>query len=99
MSGYILRKNFRKKKRGLPFRFSLFSKIALLAFIVLFIGGTIFDLLIRKRSPILTMNESGRWVSSMFYSMTTRNAGLQINDLGTSNYNVDYFLCVNVYWL
>ncbi|NSN53425.1 TrkH family potassium uptake protein, partial [Enterococcus faecalis] len=38
--------------------------------------------LLEKDHLFLTMNESGRWVSSMFYSMTTRNAGLQINDLG-----------------
>ena len=79
---HFKKKNFRKKKRGLPFRFSLFSKIALLAFIVLFIGGTILIYLLEKDHLFLTMNESGRWVSSMFYSMTTRNAGLQINDLG-----------------
>ena len=45
---HFKKKNFRKKKRGLPFRFSLFSKIALLAFIVLFIGGTILIYLLEK---------------------------------------------------
>ena len=49
---------------------------------LIFIGGTILIYLLEKDHLFLTMNESGRWVSSMFYSMTTRNAGLQINDLG-----------------
>ncbi|QQV79622.1 hypothetical protein JG559_01845 [Enterococcus faecalis] len=68
MSGYILRKRtFVRRNEACLSASHCLVKIALLAFIVLFIGGTIFDLLIRKRSPIfLTMNESGRWVSSMF---------------------------------
>jgi len=73
---------FKKKKRGLPFRFSLFSKIAVLAFVILFVGGTILIYLLEKDHLFVGMGEIQRWVTSMFYSMTTRNAGLQINDLG-----------------
>ncbi|OJG54200.1 cation transporter [Enterococcus haemoperoxidus] len=73
---------FKKKKRGLPFRFSLFSKIAVLAFVILFIGGTILIYLLEKDHLFVGMGEIQRWITSMFYSMTTRNAGLQINDLG-----------------
>lgn len=73
---------FKKKKRGLPFRFSLFSKIAVLAFVILFIGGTILIYLLEKDHLFVGMGEVQRWITSMFYSMTTRNAGLQINDLG-----------------
>lgn len=73
---------FKKKKRGLPFRFSLFSKIALLAFVILFVGGTILIYLLEKDHLFVGMGEIQRWITSMFYSMTTRNAGLQINDLG-----------------
>ncbi|MEI5995242.1 TrkH family potassium uptake protein [Candidatus Enterococcus mansonii] len=73
---------FKKKKRGLPFRFSLFSKIALLAFMILFVGGTLLIYLLEKDHLFLGMDEIQRWITSMFYSMTTRNAGLQINDLG-----------------
>lgn len=73
---------FKKKKRGLPFRFSLFSKIALLAFVILFVGGTLLIYLLEKDHLFIGMDEVQRWITSMFYSMTTRNAGLQINDLG-----------------
>lgn len=73
---------FKKKKRGLPFRFSLFSKIAVLAFVILFVGGTILIYLLEKDHLFVEMGEIQRWITSMFYSMTTRNAGLQINDLG-----------------
>ncbi|MBO0474453.1 cation transporter [Enterococcus sp. DIV0840] len=73
---------FKKKKRGLPFRFSLFSKIAVLAFVILFVGGTILIYLLEKDHLFIGMGEIQRWITSMFYSMTTRNAGLQINDLG-----------------
>lgn len=73
---------FKKKKKGLPFRFSLFSKIALFAFVILFVGGTILIYLLEKDHLFANMGEVQRWMTSMFYSMTTRNAGLQINDLG-----------------
>lgn len=73
---------FKKKKRGLPFRFSLFSKIAVLAFVILFVGGTVLIYLLEKDHLFVGMGEVQRWITSMFYSMTTRNAGLQINDLG-----------------
>ncbi|MFK4567365.1 TrkH family potassium uptake protein [Enterococcus sp. UD-01] len=73
---------FKKKKGQYPFRFSLFSKIALLAFVVLFVGGTVLIYLLEKDHLFVDMGETKRWMTSMFYSMTTRNAGLQINDLG-----------------
>ncbi|MBP2097953.1 TrkH family potassium uptake protein [Enterococcus rivorum] len=72
---------FKKKKRGLPFRFSLFSKLALLAFVILFVGGTILIYLLEKDHLFTGVDEFNRWITSMFYSMTTRNAGLQINNL------------------
>lgn len=73
---------FKKKKKGLPFRFSLFSKIAMFAFVILFVGGTILIYLLEKDHLFASMGEVQRWMTAMFYSMTTRNAGLQINDLG-----------------
>jgi Trk-type K+ transport system membrane component len=72
---------FKKKKRGLPFRFSLFSKIAILAFVILFIGGTLLIYMLERNHLFADMTEVNRWITSMFYSMTTRNAGLQINQL------------------
>jgi len=76
--GWIYHK---KSKSRLPFRFSLFSKIALLAFFVLFIGGTVAIWLLEKDHNFSTMNLFDQWLNSSFYSMTTRNAGLQIHDL------------------
>ncbi|MBL1228030.1 TrkH family potassium uptake protein [Enterococcus sp. BWB1-3] len=73
---------FKKKKRGLPFRFSLFSKLALLSFVFLFIGGTAIIYLLERNHLFTDMTEVNRWITSMFYSITTRNAGLQINQLG-----------------
>lgn len=70
-----------KKKRQLPFRFTLFTKIAFLAFVVLFIGGTLTIFFLEKDHLFKNMTAVGQWVNSMFYSMTTRNAGLQIHDL------------------
>ncbi|KAF1304563.1 TrkH family potassium uptake protein [Enterococcus saccharolyticus] len=72
---------FFKEKRQLPFRFTLFSKIAFLAFIVLFIGGTLTIFFLEKGHLFKDMTAVGQWINSMFYSMTTRNAGLQIHDL------------------
>lgn len=76
--GWIYHK---KSKSRLPFRFSLFSKIAILAFFVLFIGGTIAIWLLEKDHSFSNMSLFNQWLNSAFYSMTTRNAGLQIDDL------------------
>lgn len=72
---------FSKKKRQIPFRFTLFTKIAFLAFVILFIGGTLTIFFLEKDHLFRDMTPVGQWVNSMFYSMTTRNAGLQIHDL------------------
>lgn len=49
---------------------------------ILFVGGTLLIYLLEKDHLFIEMGEVQRWITSMFYSMTTRNAGLQINDLG-----------------
>ncbi len=72
---------FKKEKHELPFRFSLFSKLALSSFFILFVGGTLFIYLIEHNYLFQDMSQSQQWISSMFYSMSTRNAGLQINSL------------------
>ncbi|MBE9388418.1 TrkH family potassium uptake protein [Vagococcus salmoninarum] len=72
---------FKKKRRGYPFRFSLFSKLAIGSFIILFVAGTLFIYLLERNHLFADMPSSQRLITSMFYSMTTRNAGLQINDL------------------
>lgn len=71
----------RRSASKIPFRFSLFSKIALLAFVVLFVGGTIIIWLLEKNHSFSQLSFSDQWLNSAFYSMTTRNAGLQIHDL------------------
>ncbi|WP_437184422.1 TrkH family potassium uptake protein [Vagococcus intermedius] len=72
---------FKKSKHGYPFRFSLFSKLAIWSFLILFIFGTLLIFALERQHLFADMSSSQQWISSMFYSMTTRNAGLQINDL------------------
>lgn len=73
--------HFSKKRKRIPFRFSLFTKLALLAFIVLFIGGAFFIYLLENQHLFANMSLGDKLLNSAFYSMTTRNAGLQIHDL------------------
>lgn len=62
--------------------FSLFTKLAVLAFVILFVSGTVLIYLLEKDHLFQDSNMSVKWINSMFYSITTRNAGLQIHDLG-----------------
>lgn len=72
---------FKKENRNLPFRFSLFSKLALLAFVCFFVGGTVIIYILERNYRFSDMSELGRWFNSAFYSVTTRNAGLQLHPL------------------
>ncbi len=72
---------FSKKTQPSHFRFSLFTKIALLSSVILFVGGSIVIFLLEKNHLFENMNFIEQSVNSMFYSTTTRNAGLQIHDL------------------
>ncbi|MGX6978397.1 TrkH family potassium uptake protein [Vagococcus elongatus] len=71
----------KRKKNSFPFRFSLFSKLAIFSFIILFIFGTIMVYLLEKNHLFSSMAENQKWISSMFYSISTRNAGLQLHSL------------------
>lgn len=73
---------YKRTKAKLPFRFSLFTKLAVLAFVVLFISGTLLIYFLEKDHLFQNSSTSVKWINSMFYSITTRNAGLQIHDLG-----------------
>lgn len=72
---------YRRENHKLPFRFSLFSRLAISIYIVLFIVGTILIYLLEKNHLFIDMSEPQKWLTSMFYSTTTRNAGLQLNNL------------------
>lgn len=73
---------YKRSNAKLPFRFSLFTKLAVLAFVILFVSGTVLIYLLEKDHLFQDSNMSAKWINSMFYSITTRNAGLQIHDLG-----------------
>lgn len=70
-----------RKHKQLPFRFSLFTKIAFLAFVILFLGGAFVIYILERNHLFQDMGIIERVINSLFYSMTTRNAGLQIHDL------------------
>lgn len=72
---------YKRSSAKLPFRFSLFTKLAVLAFVILFVSGTILIYLLEKDHLFQDSSMSVKWINSMFYSITTRNAGLQIHDL------------------
>ncbi|EGV7877119.1 TrkH family potassium uptake protein [Enterococcus faecium] len=73
---------YKRSNAKLPFRFSLFTKLAVLAFVILIVSGTVLIYLLEKDHLFQDSNMSVKWINSMFYSITTRNAGLQIHDLG-----------------
>ncbi|MDQ8564740.1 TrkH family potassium uptake protein [Enterococcus faecium] len=73
---------YKRSNAKLPFSFSLFTKLAVLAFVILFVSGTVLIYLLEKDHLFQDSNMSVKWINSMFYSITTRNAGLQIHDLG-----------------
>ncbi len=73
---------YKRSNAKLPFRFSLFTKLAVLAFVILFVSGTVLIYLLEKDHLFQDSSMSVKWINSMFYSITTRNAGLQIHDLG-----------------
>lgn len=73
---------YKRSNAKLPFRFSLFTKLAVLAFVILFVSGAVLIYLLEKDHLFQDSNMSVKWINSMFYSITTRNAGLQIHDLG-----------------
>lgn len=69
------------QKRRVPYHFSLFSKIAITSFLVLFIVGAIIIYNFEVKHLYQSMGPHEKVINSLFYSMSTRNAGLQINPL------------------
>ncbi|MDR1568227.1 MAG: TrkH family potassium uptake protein [Streptococcaceae bacterium] len=72
--------HFFNKKR-LPYRFSLFTKIAITSFLVLFVLGAFVIYNFEANHLYQGMGAHEKVLNAMFYSMSTRNAGLQINPL------------------
>ena len=73
----------KREKHDIPFRFSLFSKLAISIYLILFIFGTLAIYLLERNHLFTDMSEIQKWMTSMFYSTTTRNAGLQMHDLSS----------------
>lgn len=63
------------------FKFSLFSKLALLFAIIFFIVGTVLIFLTEFRGQLANESWPGKLMTAMFYSASTRNAGLQLESL------------------
>ncbi|MHC5268466.1 TrkH family potassium uptake protein [Enterococcus sp. LJL98] len=78
---WLITKCKKKKPHQLPYRFTLLTKIAFLSFIILFTGGTLAIFLLEKNHLFQGTTPMYQWITSMFYSVTTRNAGLQIHDI------------------
>lgn len=78
---WLLTKFKKKKPHQLPYRFSLLTKIAFFSFLVFFVGGTLAIFMLEKNHLFEGTTPIYQWVTSMFYSITTRNAGLQIHDI------------------
>ncbi len=73
---------YKKKRHDLPFRFSLFAKISMWAFLILFVVGSILIWLLEMNSFFKGMNFTESAFYSMFFSISTRNAGLLTTPLG-----------------
>ncbi|RSU06007.1 Ktr system potassium uptake protein D [Vagococcus penaei] len=71
----------KRQNRRYPFRFSLFSKLAISMYLMLFVSGAVFIYLLERHHLFADMSPIKQLANSLFYSATTRNAGLQLNDL------------------
>lgn len=73
---------YRRIKKVLPFRFSLFSKITVSSFLILLFGGALCIWLLEYNQFFKGMSFTESAFYSFFYSVTTRNAGLMTTSLG-----------------
>lgn len=73
---------YRRTKKVLPFRFSLFSKITVSSFFILLFGGALCIWLLEYNQFFKGMTFTESAFYSFFYSVTTRNAGLMTTSLG-----------------
>lgn len=73
---------YRRTKKVLPFRFSLFSKITVSSFFILLFGGALCIWLLEYNQFFKGMTFTESAFYSFFYSVTTRNAGLMTTSIG-----------------
>lgn len=85
-----------KERRRLPFRFTLFTKIAALSFVILFIGGAISIFFLEHNHLFKDLSPLGKWTSSLFYSITTRSAGI-LKSISSDHLTSSF--SINVCWL
>ncbi|KRL00895.1 Cation transporter [Liquorilactobacillus capillatus DSM 19910] len=74
-----------KQKSGQKFRFSLFVKLAVFFALLFFILGTLLILFSETRGAFAHRSLTDKLMTAMFYSASTRNAGLQLDSLSTFN--------------
>lgn len=72
---------FKKTPEIHHFRFSLFTKLAVSSYLILFIFGSLFIFFLENHHLFSDMPTFEKIVNSLFYSATTRNAGLQLHDI------------------
>ncbi|AGY81355.1 ATP synthase [Carnobacterium inhibens subsp. gilichinskyi] len=85
---------YKKEKKALPFRFSLFTKITVFSFLILLIGGAICIWLLEFKQFFKGMPFTDSVFYSFFYSVTTRNAGLMTTSL--SNFSEGSLLLFSI---
>ncbi|MCH4169006.1 MAG: TrkH family potassium uptake protein [Streptococcaceae bacterium] len=86
--------SYQFQKKRLPYRFSLFTKLAVSSFLVLFIVGGIVIYNFENNHLYQFMGTPEKVLNAFFYSMSTRNAGLQINHLSDFQPNTLLFMSV-----
>ena len=76
---------FSKQTTKRRFRFSLFAKMAVFFAVFFFIVGTILIYFSEMRGTLSRQDWFDKLMTAMFYSVSSRNAGLQINDMAEFN--------------
>lgn len=70
-----------RSPQKLPYRFTLFTKMAVSSFLFLFVLGTVIIFMLEWRHSFARLGGAESLLRSMFYSISTRNAGFQVNSL------------------
>ena len=70
-----------RKKGKMPFRFSLFTKLTTVTFMILIVIGFIFIYLLEYSHSFTEKTWLGSFVHSLFYSISSRTGGMAISDI------------------